>query len=208
MPELSGIYDSAYIQPIARIKENLSIWTQGAWSHYVIDFQEPIPPSPASTIEMVVASGATTLAANATITRQVIAILQPSELEFLQVRFEPLDNVEAVIWEQATQARFASRNIHARADMNTRNWDPALSTTTFFILGMNRDMQLEIRNPMGYATPLARVRFWGIRMILSAFPLPEGLAAADRNLLSRGDRDAVRAVIGNTTWLPAEGRGA
>jgi len=205
MSTMSGIYDSGPIQPVARIKENLSIWTNGKYAHYVIEYQEPIPPSPASTIEMVVASGNTSLAANTSIGKRVVGILQLNEMEFLHVRFEPLDNVEGVIWEVSGQAKFNTRAIHARVDKRTRQWDPYLATTTFFILGVNRDMNLEVRNPMGYATPTARFMFWGNRSLLKDFPL-DGVTEADKLKLREGDRETVRRIIGTTTWLPAEGK--
>jgi len=208
-PQLSGIYDSAWVQPVAKIQENLAIWTMGAWQYYTIVYQEPIPPGPASTVEMVVASGATTLLANATISKQIVTILQLADGELLQVRFRPLDNVEAVIWEQAGQQKFSSRNIHARVDRTTEEYDPHYSTTTFFILGINRDMALEVRNPMGYATAVARVMFWGIRNIIRPFnfnlagkhPTPQ-----DLENLRMGNVVSVRNLVGPVTWLPAEGR--
>jgi len=206
MPSLSGIYDSAWIQPIAKIKENLSIWTQGSWSHYVINYLEPVPPGPASTVEMVTASGAAWLLPYATIAKQVVAILQPNELEFMHLRWEPLDNVEGVLWEQAGQAKFNVRNFHARVDLNTKLWDPHLVSTTFWILGMNRDMNLEVRNPMPVVIPMARFRFWGYRYLLSLFDAT-ALTAPDRAKLAQGDIETVRKHVGPTAWIPAEGRG-
>ena len=203
MAEISGIYDSGPISPVAKIKENLSIWTQGGWEHYRIDYMEPVPASPASTVEMVVASGATSLAANGTIAQRVVAILQLNTNEFFHVRFEPLDNVEGIIWEQAGQGKFRPRNVHARVDMNTRFRDPYLSTTTFFILGRDRDMNLEVRNPMGYATPVARFVFWGYRAKLKEWKFSDPTVAAK---MAEGDLATVRQTLGATTWLPAEGR--
>lgn len=207
MSTLSGIYDSGPIQPIAKIKENLSVWTLARWFHYIIEYIEPLPPSPASTVEMVAAAATTTLAANGTITKRVVTILQVNNFEFLHLRFEPLDNVECVLWEQAGSAKFTSRNLQARVDRNTRLLDPYLATTTFWILGENRDMNLELRNPMQYAMPIARVLFWGFRYILKPWPI-EGVSANEKNLLQQGDLETVRKIIGATTWVPAEGRGA
>lgn len=207
MPLLSGIYDSGPIAPVAKFKENLSIWTGGRYEHYIIEFIEGIPRSTPTMVEMVTASGATTLAAGGTIARQVVAIIQLNRTEFLHLRFEPRDNVEALLWEQAGTARLNTRRIHARVDRDSRRFDPHLSMTTFFILGMDRDANIEVRNPMSYITPVARIDFWGFRYVLSAFPtagLSEGVIAK----LGQGDRDTVKNVIGMTTWLPAEGRGA
>jgi len=207
MPELSGIYDSATIQPVAKIKENLSIWTLGRWQHYKIEFLEPIPPGPASIVEMVSLSGATRLAGAGTIAKRIIQVLQLNDYEFVHLRWEPLDNVEGVLWEQAGQARFFTANIHARVDRNTRLWDPNLTSTTFWVLGRNRDMNLEVRNPLQYAIAIARFIFFGYRMILVDIDL-SGVPSPDKAKLEKGDLDTVRKYIGATTWLPAEGKTA
>ena len=50
MPMISGIYDSGPISPIVKIKENLSIWTSGQWSHYQVEFIEPMPENSQSSV--------------------------------------------------------------------------------------------------------------------------------------------------------------
>lgn len=194
MSLISGIYDSEPIQPLAKIKENLSIWTVGQWEHYRIEYMEPIPRSSPLMVEMVTASGAAIIAANGTIGKQVIAFLQLADKELMHLRFEPIDDMEGILWEQSSQGRFVARSVHARVNLLTSTRDPYLATTTFFILGQNRDMNLEVRNPEPVARPLARFVFWGYRYILS--PLPE---EAKRR---------IEASQLNSTWLPAEGKGA
>lgn len=206
MPALSGIYDSAFLQPVARIKENISI-LQDKWLHYIVEYSEPIVPGPASIVEMVALAGLTSLAANATIAKRVVPILQVYSNELLHVRWFPLDNVEGVIWELAGQQKLASRNIHSRTDRRVLQWDPTLATTTFFIQGELLDMNLEVRNPMQYATPLARFVFFGNRMLLTPVDLT-GLDENQKRKLGDGDKDTVRSIIGPTTWLPARGRQA
>lgn len=167
MPMISGIYDGGVIAPIAKIKQYLSIWTVGQFTHYQIEYIEGIPWSSPMTVEMVTASGATTIAANGTIAKQVVAILQLADLELMHLRWEPLDDMEGVLWEQSSQGRFVARAVHARVDMLTSTRDPFLATTTFFILGRNRDMNLEVRNPAPVARALARFVFFGYRYVLS-----------------------------------------
>jgi len=202
MFESAGIYDPGPIKPVVQIKENLSVWTLGKWEHYRVDFIEPMPRSTPMQVEMVVASGATTLAANGTIAKRVVAALQLNGDEFFHLRWEPIDNVEGVLWEQAGTGRYQGRSAMARVDRSTKLYDPYLATTTFWILGRDRDMNLEVRNPMGYATPTARFAFWGYRYLLTELEIPQSEKAA----VNRGDLDAVRRAIGATTWLPAEGR--
>jgi len=191
---LSGIYDGGVIAPIAKIKENLSIWTVGQWSHYRIEYIEGIPWSSPTTVEMVTASGAATIAANGTISKQVIAFLQLADLELMHLRWEPIDDMEGVLWEQSSQGRFIARALHARVDMLTSARDPYLATTTFFVLGRNRDMNLEVRNPAPVARALARFVFFGYRYVLSE------LTAEVKKGIEEGRV--------NSTWLPAEGRTA
>jgi len=184
MSTVANLYDNGPISPICRIKENLSVWTAGQWKHYNVTFIEPLPRSRPTTVEMVVASGATTLAANGTIAKQVVAILALAEMEFTHLRWEPIDDVEGVLWEQAGTGRFVTRGVQARVDRWTHFHDPYLATSTFFILGKDRDMNLEVRNPNPVAIPQARFVFWGFRYLLN--PLSSEPA--------------------NTTWVPAEGR--
>lgn len=211
MGAYSGIYDSEFIQPIAKIKENLAIWTVGKWLYYTIQYLEPLPPGPASTVDTVAlqlaAGGAAAIAANGTINKLATTVLQMQSGDFLHCRWEPLDNVEGLLWEQAGQQRFMTKNIHARTDRRVRLWDYNLVTTTFGIIGTNRDISLETRNPTAYALPSARFVFFGYRYVI------EEIAAAkcpsnptQQRALDVGDAKTVRDVIGAVTYFPAEGR--
>jgi hypothetical protein len=165
-PELSGIYDSNPIQPVCKIGENLGIWSQGQWGYYKAKFIEPIPRSSPMIVEAITASGATTLAANGTIAKRIAAILLLNDRELLHLRWEPLDDVEGLLWEQSGSGRFVTRSVQARVTRFTALRDPYLATTTFFILGMNRDMNLEVRNPNPVVIAIARFVFFGYRYLL------------------------------------------
>jgi len=194
MSILSGIYDSGVITPVVKIRENVSIFTVGQWSHYKVEYIEGLPRSSTMTVEMVTLSGAATIAANGTIAKQVIAFLQLADLELVHLRWEPIDDMEGILWEQSSQGRFAARAVHARVDMLTSTRDPNLATTTFFILGKNRDMNLEVRNPAPVARALARFVFFGYRYVLSEL-----------------DAITVKRIMDGSvpsTWIPAEGRAA
>lgn len=183
MSTVANIYDNGPISPIAKIKENLSIWTLGKWLHYQIENIEPLPRSTPMIVEMVLASGATTILANGIIAKQVVPILQLSDLEFTHLRWEPIDDVEGVLWEQAGTGRFVTRSVHARVTRFTGIRDPYLATTTFWILGRDRDMNLEVRNPNPVPLPQARFAFWGFRYMLKS----------------------LAGQPSQTTWVPAEG---
>jgi len=193
MPMLSGIYDGGVIAPVAKIQENLSIFTLGHYVHYKIRFIEPMPWSSQMVVEMVVASGAVTIAANGTIAAQLVAILQLNDNNLLHLRWQPLDDVQGILWEQSSVGRFVSRGVHSRVDLFTATRDPYLATTTFFILGKDRDMNLEVRNPRPVAQALARFVFFGYRYVLK--PLDEATAKG----IEEGRIPS--------TWLPAEGMG-
>lgn len=184
MSEVANLYDNGPISPVAKIKENLSIWTGGAWSHYQIEFIEPMPRSRPMTVEMVTATGNVVIAANGLIAKSIVAILQLADTEFFHLRWEPIDDVEGVLWELASLGRFASRAVHARVTRFTSVRDPFLATTTFWVMGQQRDMQLEVQNPNPVALPQARFVFFGYRYILSS----------------------LKAEPARTTYIPAEGR--
>ncbi|MDD3494178.1 MAG: hypothetical protein PHZ19_11860 [Candidatus Thermoplasmatota archaeon] len=212
MSEVANIYDNGPLSPIARIKDNLSIYTAKKWSHYQVSYLEPWPRSSPLRVEMVALAGATTIAANGTIAKRLLAILQVADGEMLHVRFEPLDDVEGVVWEQSGTGKFNSRNTHARVDMASCQRDPYLAGSTFFILGYQRDMNLEVRNPHPVALNQARFQFMGYRYVLDTITpnldsLPDqGAKDAVIKKLSDGDKETVAQYIGPTTWLPAEGR--
>ena len=184
MSEVANIYDNGPISPICRIKDNLSIWSGDKWNHYRVDFIEGITRSSPMTVDMVLASGATVIAANGIIMKQVVPILQMNLLELLHLRWEPLDDVEGLLWELGGQARFTTRGAHARVSMFTSMGDPFLATTTFYIIGQNRDMNLEVRNPNPVAMAMARFVFFGYRYIITELP----------------------TLPSPTTYLPAQGR--
>lgn len=188
MSEISGIYDSSPISPVCKIKENVTLWTEGQWMPFRVEFAEGFPRSRPTMVDLVRIAGVLNIAANGTITQQMLQILQPANNELLHLRFEPIDDVEGVLWEQTSMTRFNPKGVKARVTMFTAVMDPYLASTTFFIIGSlgNKDMNLEVRNPNAVALPQARFVFWGYRYILSALP----------------------AIPANCVYLPAEGRQA
>lgn len=164
--EVANLYDNGPISPIVRIKENISLLSSGRWEHYNVRFIEGMPRSAPMMVEMVALTGNVQIAANGIIAKSILAILQPAENEFFHLRWEPIDDVEGVLWEQSSQGRFAGRNVQAFVDRFSSARDPWLCGTTFFIIGLQRDMNLEVRNPNPVALPQARVVFWGYRYLL------------------------------------------
>jgi len=216
--EVANIYDNGPISLIARIKDNLSIYTAKKWAHYQVAYAEPWPRSSPLRVDLVALAGATTIAANGVIAKRLVPILQATDGEMLQIRFEPLDDVEGVVYEQSGTGKFNSRNAHARVNMGTCIRDPYLATTTLFVMGYNRDLNLEVQNPNPVALNQARFQFFGFRYVLDAIS-PDLSSVIDQRgqqdkakqeeitrQLAAGDKATVAQHIGPTTWLPAEGR--
>jgi len=182
--EVANIYDNGPISPIARIKDNVSIWTENKWLSYNISYIEPIPFSSPFMVDMLtVAPAVVTLAANATLAKRVVPVLQLNKDELIHLRWKPLDDVEGRLYELGAAARFSPRGGHARVTLFTEIADPNLATTTFWILGgQNKDAQIDVVNPNPVAIAVARFAFWGFRYILT--PLT--------------------AEPPNTTYLPAQ----
>ena len=204
--EVANIYDNGPISPVCKIKENMAIWTTNQWDYFKVDYIEGLPRSSQSVVEMITVSGVTQLAANGTIAKIQLAPLLLNEGEFLHLRWEPIDDVEGVLWEQPSQGRFATRAIHARVNLYTWQMDPELATTTFFLLGRDRLMNLEVRNPNPVIIFVARFVFWGYRYLVEHIDVnkiyPE-LASE----FKVGNQEVVRARIGTCTWIPTEGKG-
>lgn len=216
--EVANIYDNGPLSLIARIKDTLSIYTAKKWEHYQIAYAEPWPRSRPLRVDLVALTGNTTIAANGTIAKVLVPLLQVTDGEMICVRFEPLDDVEGVVWEQAGTGRFISRIVHARVDMATCLRDPYLASSTIFIMGKQREMNLEANNPNAVALNQARFQFRGFRYVLDEI-VPDLSGIVDQSgkadqkkqqliikALAEGDKATVAQFIGPTTWLPAEGR--
>ena len=167
MPEISSIYDSGPISPIARVGENLAIWRGNAWVPYKIQWYEGMPQSSPMVIDFVATSGAVTIAAGGQTQKSVSQTLSMTPDELLHLRWEPIDDVEGLLWELNEMSRYTTRGAQCRTSPFTSRRDPWLATTTFWILGQNLDPLIGAFNPWAIAQPTARFAFWGFRYILT-----------------------------------------
>ena len=170
MSTVANIYDNGPISPIARINDNIACWTEQKYLPYKILWIEGIPQSSPFTIDLVALAGVAVIAANGQMQKQVVAVLQMNDKELLHLRWEPIDDVQGGLWQLANQSRYNPRGGQARVDIFTSERDPWLATTTFFILGKDKDINIGAWNPWGVAQPTARFRFWGFRYILDPLP--------------------------------------
>ncbi|MHB8084330.1 MAG: hypothetical protein ACYDHZ_00695 [Dehalococcoidia bacterium] len=179
--EVANLYDNGPISPIAKIKQNIAVWTEQHYVPYQIDFIEPIPSSSPFVVDVVAAAGLITIPGFGQAAKNIVTALQMNDKELLHLRFEPLDDVEGAIWELPNAARFAPRGGQARVTPFTADRDPWLCTTTFYILGQNKDINLGAFNNEAAALPYARFAFWGYRYVISG-PLDNSAMAAGKSI--------------------------
>lgn len=167
---VANLYDNGPISPIAQIKENLAIWTDGKYKGFNIDFIEPVPRSGPYTIDLLIVAQVTNVPANLFVNQAVLPALQVNENELLHARWFPLDDVEGQLFELAQMPRFNPRGGQARVTLLTEVYDPYLATTTFWVLGGpgNKDAQIGCYNPQAVAQTQARFCFFGNRYHLKA----------------------------------------
>lgn len=165
---VSGIYDNGPISPVVKIDENIRVDLNDKMYYYQVKFIEGIPRSTPFTVDLVAASGVTTLAAGVRLQAQIVTVLQVSDDEMIQIRFKPLDlNAEGELYQLGGVARLNNpQGGQARITQMTEEDDPHLATSTFFVVGRNKDAQIGVFNNGGVAIPQARFAFWGFRYIL------------------------------------------
>lgn len=187
--EVANIYDNGPISPICKIKENLALYLgPGAgYKPYRVDYIEPIPASSPFIVDMVAlqiaGGGAVTIPANGQVAHRLVNALQQNEQDLLHLRWEPLDDMEGSLFELASAPRFQVKGGQARVTPFTREYDPWLATTTFWILGeLNKDVNIAANNPQGVAQPTARFQFFGYRYVVTELEGTEKAAAFGRSI--------------------------
>lgn len=165
MPIVGNLYDSAPISPVAQIKENLAIWTDGKYVGFEILFIEPIPRSGPYTIDLLPIAQVAFVGPFLTINQALIPALQVNQSELFHARWVPLDDVEGQLFELANMPRYNPRGGQARTSLLTEVYDPYLATTTFWVLGGpgNKDANFGCYNPQAVAQTQARFAFFGYR---------------------------------------------
>lgn len=170
MSEIGNLYDNGPISPICQIDEKLTIWTENNWYPFNVDYIEGIPRSRPMTIDIVALNNAPNIGANAALNAQFVLAIQPSgdvkHKELLHLRWEPLDDVEGMLFELAP-ARYNPRGAQATVTVFTALRDPYLASVTFFVIGPTKDARIGAFNPNPVALPRARFVFWGFRYVLA-----------------------------------------
>ena len=174
MPTVDNLYDSGPISPVAQIDENLTILTENnVWQNFQVAFCEGIPRSRPMMIDLVALNAAANIPAYTALNVQFVQAIQPAgndkATELLHLRWEPLDDVEGMLFEQSP-ARYAPRGAQATVTMFTALRDPWLATVTFFVIGVNKDARIGAYNPNAVALLRARFVFWGYRYVIKSLP--------------------------------------
>ncbi len=170
MSTVANLYDNGPISPIAKIHENIGVLTEGTYQYFNIDYIEGLPRSRPMMIDMVALNGAANIGAYTPLAAQVVRAIQPGgqdkKKEFLHLRWEPIDDVEGNLFETANQGRLTAQGAQAAVTRFSRDEDPWLAATTFFVIGINKDATIAAFNPNAVALPRARFVFWGFRYVI------------------------------------------
>jgi len=171
MAEVANIYDNGPISPIAKIHENLGILTEGSYRYFNIYYIEGLPRSRPFIIDMVALNNAANIGAYTQLNAQLVTAIRPGGSdkmkEFLHLRWEPLDDVEGFLFELNNQGRYSAAGVFASVTRFSRDQDPFLAATTFFVLGINKDATIGAYNPNALALPRARFIYWGYRYLVT-----------------------------------------
>ena len=169
--ETSGIYDNGPISPVAKIHENIGILTEGSYRYFNIYYIEGLPRSRPLIIDMVALNNVANIGAYAPLNAQLVTAIRPGGSdrmkEFLHLRWEPIDDVEGSLFELNNQGRYSAAGVFASVTRFSRDLDPFLALTTFFVIGVNKDATIGAYNPNAVALPRARFIFQGLRYLVT-----------------------------------------
>lgn len=193
-------YNPGPIQPVCLVGENIGVWTQADYWFFKVLHIEALPAS--RTMQQDI--GAVTSATSSNITEITVARAQDGNL--LHVRAAPLDPVELTVYQQRATGRHTAFSATGVISVSTGNRDPHYASSTYFILGKEKSIWVQVANNTGYNLAQSRVRFWGFRYVID--PLP----TSDINLLRKimagnATLEEKRAAPG-ATIVSAEGREA
>lgn len=194
--------------PHCRIKENLAVWSLGRWQYFNCDYLEPLPPSSVTIVNNgAVTANSSTPASGGT----ELTTFDVDEHQLLQLRIDVLEDIELVVWETQSQAKFAVRGVITRVSKMTRARDPFLETTEFNVLGRDRNAFIQAFNDGAYNIGEARFVPWGWKYILVPLrnivevPDATGIVRPMIQLYDDQGRPTSKVPL-NTSYAVAEGR--
>jgi len=148
-------------EPFASVGEVVGILTtEGSWIYRVISYAEPLPPSEEG---MIKDFGA--IENNGTKELQAVELVKMRSNELGQFRFEVLDNIKVSVWQPKGAARFQSKETIAWVTPLTKQKDPTMKMTEFFVY-KGDGVFFTVKNDSGEDLTKSRIQFYGWRFVL------------------------------------------
>ena len=195
-------YDLYYpgpIAPVAKVGQNMGVWTNNTYRFFRILFIEGLPGSP----QLVQDIGAVN--ANSVSTETRITVVDAPEGSIVHCRCAPLDDIEFEVSEIKASKRFVANSQIARVSLFNAAFDPYWALTTMFVLGNMQSIYVTAYNNTDYNEAKSRLKFWGLRYTIDRLD-PQTELMFQKALISgnSGELDSrgLRATI-----VPAMGRG-
>ena len=153
--------DVFVFEPFASVGEVVGILTtEGSWIYRVISYAEPLPPSEEG---MIKDFGA--IENNGTKELQAVELVKMRSNELGQFRFEVLDNIKVSVWQPKGAARFQSKETIAWVTPLTKQKDPTMKMTEFFVYKTDT-VYFTVKNDSGEDLTKSRIQFYGWRFVL------------------------------------------
>ena len=205
---MAGDRPSPYdLWPALQEQDVAVVFTGQNYQAVQITYVEPLPLSTPLKQDIGAVAAASTLAAV-----EITGVaLQDNTL--LQMRFKPLDDVELVLYEPRSQARFTTeRATVARVGLATGCHDPEYKSSTFWIQSKDKSPFIEARNLGPRALVECMVVLWGWRYIWRDLKDEMSVDQSRRWLTWKGQPGGQNTAIKYSpwndrpvTWLAAEG---
>lgn len=158
--EYAQLYRPGPIAPVAKPGENILVFSQKTYNLFKVAFVEPLPLSPALTIDNgQLPTGAQLNAIDTS------SILDMSDGQLAQLRFKVLDDINVQLNQPSQLVRFTNKNKTATVDLFTHK--AGLDHLSEFFIFQTQRPYLYVSNPTGYTLAKTRVAFWGFKYVLS-----------------------------------------
>lgn len=152
--DIQGAYDA---WPALDEQDVVVVYTSGTRKPYRVEYVEPLPAS----VPLRQNLGAVN--AGATVQKVLITGIQLNDNVLLQCRIKPIDDIDLLLFLQQGTAKFWIRNSQATVNLFTQIVDPEWKTTTFFVMGRDKDLYVQVNNVTQYNLVQSRLQVWGWR---------------------------------------------
>ena len=150
------------MEPIVDPGQQLLVVDREGYNLYRAAFIEPLPYSRALVVDLITGTVATG-AAGAQVSMTNLLDMQDNQAG--QFRMEVLDDIDVLVSQPQSVARYSTRNVSSPVSMFSKLRDRCAHTTETFILGQDRTYMTPTNNG-GRGITLGRVAFWGFKYVL------------------------------------------